>query len=310
MPTHVPVWRTSTNLASRLLMSTIAGSLLIAVSPAPVSADDSPVARARQWYLKEISKSEQACQLATRKVEESQRLLDKAQAIERKAPPDDVAGRSVAQQAAAKARLAIAKNSARQERECSRLSHLREGLGNVELTKGAAAMPVVVKGEITLVTAQGEVPWDGRTPLQSGQKLSTGKDGYAEVALPGTRYQVRLDADSTLTVLEDGVSLERGRFYYLKDAAQEMAEETFGKLVRVTSPKVVIAVRGTRFVTTLPPAERADITVLEGEVVLSQPGTKRETVVRAGHRVPLSDKGFGEPIPFDPVSLVPWWEKE
>lgn len=173
--------------------------------------------RAREWYRREIGKAEQPCQTARTELEKSQRTLERAEALVRKASPDDTAGRNVAQQAAAAAQSAIDKNTIRRDRMCDRLEQLRTNLGQAEQLAGAVAMPVVTRGTVSVVTDKGAIPWDGRTPLQPGQTIRTGADGYAEVFIRDLMGKFALEANTTFTLSAEGPQLARGQFYYLKE---------------------------------------------------------------------------------------------
>lgn len=104
-----------------------------------------------------------------------------------------------------------------------------------------------VKGEVVVVTASepGGVPGDKAMPLEEGDRITTGPDGSADVALDaGSLIHLAADSDFTLTDLKRSQSsfgLNAGTFL------AKIQKLLSAQSMVVKTPTAVAAVRGTEF---------------------------------------------------------------
>lgn len=149
------------------------------------------------------------------------------------------------------------------------------------------------KGEVTVFTAEDPegVPGGADMPLLPGDKVKTGEDGSAEIALSGEHcVSLRPRSELTLSNLrraDSELSLALGS---LLAKVQSLA----GGLFRVRTPSAVAAVRGTEFGVEIDEADPEQTLVGvfdEGKVAVSGADgaeetlkSNQETVVRRGSR--------------------------
>jgi hypothetical protein len=130
----------------------------------------------------------------------------------------------------------------------------------------------------------GEPPiWRAARPgdlLAPGDRVRTGRDGRAELALPAG--SVRLYGDSLLrlpaaAMASDGDAVELDAGSSLFDVLKRGGRSPF----EVRTPEVVVSIKGTRFLVTAD--ERAEVAVYHGTVGLRRGGdSAHELLVRAG----------------------------
>jgi hypothetical protein len=148
-----------------------------------------------------------------------------------------------------------------------------------------------VKGEVSVFTAEDPEggPGAAQMPLQAGDRIKTGSDASAEIALSGEHWIVlRPDSEFTLASLkradtELGLSLGG-----MLAAVAKLAAGGF----RVRTPAAVAAVRGTEFAVEVTPEQQTQVAVFdEGQVeVRGQIGepellqTDQETIISRGRR--------------------------
>jgi len=152
---------------------------------------------------------------------------------------------------------------------------------------------IEAKGEVTVFTADEPegVPGGADMPLLPGDKVKTGEDGSAEIALSGEHgISLRPRSELTLSNLrraDSELSLALGS---LLAKVQSLA----GGLFRVRTPSAVAAVRGTEFGVEIDEADPEQTLVGvfdEGKVTVSGADgaeetlkSNQETVVRRGSR--------------------------
>lgn len=304
---------------SAIVPRVVVVGLLSLLSPPMILASDAPLPavreKTRQWYVREIAKAEESCETAKAKLTQSQQTLQRIEALLNRASTGDVAGRSVALQAAATAKSAIEKNTRREERECGRLTQLRARAAPTVAPELLTAAVVVSRGTVTLNTPSGPIPWHAGATLQRGQTLSTGPDGEVELLLPADGARIRLDKNSSFSLDDQEQPLfDKGRLHYVKKKAEAFLEDPDKSLrqirVRLSRTGVAgLAVRGTELDVVIEPDESALVTVHEGEVAVQCEGSKEEVPVRPGQQVRFTGaKVLGAPAPVDPRQHDRWWE--
>lgn len=270
----------------------------------PLSLDARAAEPPDGWLRDQMKHAYEACHESKIKVGESQRLVERALALSAKAPPKDMAGRGVARQAEFKARSALAKNKAWNERACARARTLDQQLS--VLPKGNDwSLPVYVRGDVKVDTGHGLKRWDGKTPLQPGQTLKTGKDGYAEMVFPDGA-ELRVGPNTEFTVEKELPIFKNGSFYYAraKHDLEEFKEALLHRRFAVRTPTAVLAVRGTKFALVVDPKGPSRLALMEGEAAIIDTKSGTETVVHAGQQVEFQDANILRgPEPLDPKSF-------
>lgn len=294
---------------------------LLSLIPLPLSfAADTPspavLEKARQWYLHEIAKADEACETAKTKLAQARNTLQRVEALLDRASAGDVAGRSVALQAAAAAKSAIQKNEKREARECGRAAQLRARAAPTGAPDRLAAVITVSRGTVTVQTPSGPIPWTQGALLQPGQTISTGPDGEFDLELPGDAGRIRVGKNSSFTLAERGQLLfEAGRFHYV----HRKTDDTLGSLPARFEKMLVrfpmragtssIGVRGTEFETAMETDGTATVVVFDGEVTVQGEEMKEAVVVHAGQQVRFTGKTvFDGPLVADLKQRARWWE--
>ncbi|MBI4679285.1 MAG: FecR domain-containing protein [Elusimicrobia bacterium] len=105
-----------------------------------------------------------------------------------------------------------------------------------------------VKGTVTVFTTGGDadgMPADNDVPLEEGDRIKTGDDGYAEVAIEGDSLVV-LKANSQMTVASARIGASEIGLAFGSLLAKIQSALGVGGF-RVRTPTAVAAVRGTEF---------------------------------------------------------------
>lgn len=248
------------------------------------------------WYEASIVCAQAACERAKGRLEAAQALEHRARELAVKAPPGDGAGRAVAEQARAKAAQAAAKDRFGVARDCGGVEQLRRARTARE---GGAALILHARGAVTLMTHKGAVRWDGKAPLRPGQKIQTGKDGYAELAFPGQDGRVAVYPNSQFELGADETpKLKLGNFTFNRAAIMDRLKFSAGKepSLELTDRELTASVRGTRFAVHALPQGSGRLALFEGEVALKEPGVKgKEVVAHGGEAVSFKEGRIAGP---------------
>ena len=169
------------------------------------------------------------------------------------------------------------------------------------------AVATLVRGQVMKETPAGRVPFDPAKPLQLGDRLSLGEDGFVELQLEnGSAIQLGPKTD----FLYDRD--DRGTYYKLRQGTLHKVTAIMGVLglndqSTYRGAQCIVAVRGTEFTFEVSGNEEA-LTVLEGEIEVD-PGAGRDKVsLRAGQELAVPRTGaVGHPVAFDPSSVHRWW---
>lgn len=305
---------------SAMVQGVVIVGLFSLIPPPLILAADTPspavLEKARQWYVHEIAKAEESCETAKAKLTQSEQTLQRIEALLNRASTGDVAGRSVALQAAATAKSAIEKNTRREERECGRLTQLRARVAPTVAPSQLTAMVVVSRGSVTVQTPSGPIPWTAGAVLQRGQTISTGPDGEFDLVLPGDGSRIRLGKNSSFTLDDQGrFFFETGRFHYVKREANETLTQGLARIEKMfvrfpmRTATTALAVRGTELEVSSEPGGTALLIVLDGEVAVQCEGSKEEVLVRSGQQVRFTGENVLDgPIAVDLKPLDRWWE--
>lgn len=190
---------------------------------------------------------------------------------------------------------------------------------------------------------------DQAEQLQTGDEVSTGRGGKAELQILGGRGTVTMAENSRFKIEDDGPDSEvvrtlEGTFRFLvekkatfeadlkqelsplMDKAGQAMEKTdqsymsfLGKLKKRMEKKLEVkmrsggtcSVRGTEFLITEHPDGSSDITVIEGSIAMTDPTAKKEVLFGAGQKISVSPAGISLSVhAVDAASLPRWWEEQ
>lgn len=170
------------------------------------------------------------------------------------------------------------------------------------------AVPTLVRGHITVTTHYGNFSLDPTKPVELGEHVLVGGDGFLEMQLEdGSRMHLGPNTD----------------FLYERDVKGVYYQIFRGVLHKITIMGVrgsndeatyrglhtVGAVRGTDF--TLEVKDAQDLfTVLEGEIEVDPGAGRKKISLKAGQQLSVSQSGpTGSPVRFDTNALARWWER-
>lgn len=171
------------------------------------------------------------------------------------------------------------------------------------------AVATVVRGRISLVTRNGAIPFDPTAPVEIGQRISVGDDGFLELQL------------------EDGSAMHLGPktdFLYERDVQGVYYQLFRGELHKITTVMgvrgandqrryeglhAIAAVRGTDFTLEIIGAQDV-FTVFEGEIEVDPGGGRDKVTLSGGQKLTVPRSGtLGPPVGFDPKAVSQWWER-
>lgn len=270
------------------------------------------------------------------------------------APAERLAGESIIK--SEKAKTSYLKQGLLANRKLARIKGNKQRLSNDLLSWGRDNVRGAVswaKGNVTVNSPDrnGEKPVSAQhaEQLQSGDEVSTGREGKAELQVLGGRGSVTMAENSRLKIEDDKpgaevVCTQEGKFHFLveKKAAfeteleQELASllgkagqamdktndsylSFLGKLKKRMEKKLQVkmrsggtgAVRGTEFLVTEHPDGSSEITVIEGSVAISDSAAKKEVLITIGQKISISPDGIPLSVQgVDTDALPRWWEEQ
>lgn len=171
------------------------------------------------------------------------------------------------------------------------------------------AVPMLVRGHVTVETPYGSRPFDRTAPVEIGQHLLVGDDGFLELQLQdGSRMHLGPNTDFLYQRDVQGVYYQifRGALHKITIMGVRGSNDdpTYRGL------RTIGAVRGTEFTLEVTP-EQDLFTVFEGEIEVN-PGQGRDKVtLQAGQKLAVSNSGAGNtpPTGFDAATAAHWWDR-
>ncbi len=172
------------------------------------------------------------------------------------------------------------------------------------------AVPTIVRGHITVEGRYGSRPFDPTVPVEIGQHISVGDDGFLELQLedgsemhlgPNTNFEYGRDVQGVY------YQLFRGEMHKVTTAV--MGVRAANDEPRYKGLQAIGAVRGTDF--TLEIAGTQDVfAVFEGEVDVDPGGGRDKVSLHGGQKLAVPRSGpVGPPIAFDSKIASRWWER-
>jgi biotin carboxyl carrier protein len=244
------------------------------------------------------------------KEKEAEATFQQAASIRRQAEAAaDSKNAAIAAQAMDVAKEAVTRARNNKSEDQERLDAINTALGWPDSEK-PQAVATLVRGHVFRKSTAGLVRFDPVIPIQPGDRISTGDDGFLEMQLAnGSQMHIGPKSD----------------FSYQQDVQRIFYELLGGKFHRVSvwivgtrgandEPRykglqAVAAVRGTEF--TLEVVGTQDVfTVFDGELEV-EPGGGRETVaLKGGQRLVVPKSGQPtQRLEFDPNSAARWWQQ-
>lgn len=279
--------------------------LLLCVSPAHAAGES-----ADTWLEQAVTEQQyqlSACNAAEQRARNALELANKALRDAQDAQDNESV--ALTRQAAGIAQQAIVRSQRLRSRIQARLDALHAAAARQQEDAGVAA---AVRGEVSRSSGATRAAFDGQTPLQAGDRLETGHDGFVELIFPDhtllsvgpdTLIEIaELDADklqSAYRMIKGSLHIARKCLAYARDRRSLC----WGTQFRVSH--ATIGVRGTEFSLEENDGE-VTVTVLDGEVDASL-GQQR-AMARAMERLTLDRQGvLHGPLPVKPQELTRWW---
>lgn len=267
----------------------------------------SPASAANQeWIERETARYGAERLSLSRKEQEALRARQKAESAR------DLALRINDQKALPIAKLAMETADKALARIRSAMGRTESRLRGVERLRsvpgsGAAAVASIVRGTVEVKTSEGWRKLDQQRPLQPGEEIRTGADGYAEVMFDdGSR--VNLHARTSFKLESEGADessyrLSMGR---IKSEIERLGNRRYS----VRTPTAVAGVRGTEYLLEATEEGATSLTVLRGEVAFGPAGSEPATLVRKGEMAIVGKDGSMQgPRKVELRALQPWWEE-
>lgn len=170
------------------------------------------------------------------------------------------------------------------------------------------AIPTLIRGHISVETSYGSRPFDRTAPVEIGQHVLVGDDGFLELQLQDGS-QVHLGPNTDFLYQRDvqGVYYQILRGALHKISSIGVRDTNDGPTYR--GLHTIGAVRGTEFVLEVTPNEET-FTVFEGEVQVSTEDGGKEATLKAGQSLTVSKSGpMGTPTSFDTKTAAHWWNR-
>jgi hypothetical protein len=222
---------------------------------------------------------------------------------------EDTKNAAIARQAADLAQQTIDKIHELRQLDKERLDAINRAL-NQKFGDKAVAVPLILRGPVFKVTAAGQVPFDGTSPLIEGETLSTGEGGYLELEMEDGA-QIRLGGSSYFLFQkrESCRSIYRFTSGHLRSTRDHSESQTPAcEQQQFQLPHGILTARGTDFTIDVV-ADSAVITVFDGNLEIQRPGSEQTILLKRGERLELSANGApGKPSSFTRDSIVPWWK--
>jgi hypothetical protein len=288
--------------ASLLTFVTLVGA--ICLTPAPLAQTLSPqkqgLLELKGKLLKEISEYERKNTEAQGTLAQAESLRDMAKAA------NQINQANIYAEAVGLAQQTIdtAIKNISDDRE--RLDSINRALGWHE-TISPYAVPTLVRGHISVELSYGSRPFDRTAPVEMGQHVLLGDDGFLELQLQDGS-QVHLGPNTDFLYQRDvqGVYYQifRGVLHKITIMGVHGANDdsTYRGL------RTIGAVRGTEFTLEVNPNQEI-FTVFEGEVGVSSIDGGQKVSLRAGQRLTVPETGaMDQPIAFDSKNVAHWWK--
>ncbi|MEN6561005.1 MAG: hypothetical protein ABFD52_09545 [Acidobacteriota bacterium] len=202
-----------------------------------------------------------------------------------------------------------------------------------------------LSGSVRIAKKSGEIidpASGGPVFLETGDAITTGPGGRAELQTLGGRAVVRLGGESEIrlagdTVDKQAMELVKGRMYSAVDKPEELEARLSGpkpgrhfeepgsldklteKLLRplrrlarkwfeVIHSPTVGSIRGTRFSFEVKSDGGTELAVYEGEVELRNIVNGKTVIVGQGFKATAAQDGISEPLKMETIDA--WWEKQ
>jgi hypothetical protein len=267
----------------------------------PLSAEKQILLKRKGELLKEIQGYEQKKAAAQATLSQAISIRDMAKAA------NHVNDANVAAEAVGVSRQAIATAEKDIADDQQRLDAINRAL-NWPASAQPRAVATLARGHIVLETPNGPRPFDPTAPVEIGEQISVGDDGFLELQLDdGSQMQLGPKTDFEYQRDVQGVyyQLFQGELHKITIMGVRGANDQ----ARYRGLQSISAVRGTEF--TLEIIGGQDVyTVFEGWIEVDPTAGRAKIAVKAGQRLTVSKSGaVGQPVAFDPKTVQHWWEQ-
>lgn len=169
------------------------------------------------------------------------------------------------------------------------------------------AVATIVRGHISLLTNFGSYPFDPTVPVELGQHISAGEDGFLELQLQdGGQLQLGPKSDFLYERDVQGVYYQifRGALHKISIMGVRGANDQ----PRYRGLQAIAAVRGTDFTVEIKDGQDVFM-VFEGAIEVDPGGGRDKVTLNAGQRLAVPKSGpVGQAVAFDSKAVSYWWE--
>lgn len=170
---------------------------------------------------------------------------------------------------------------------------------------GAVKAPVFVK------RGNGWVTFDGETPIETGDEVRTGPNGFMELIFTDGSI-VRLDANSSFVPLEMTEKKSIFEFITGRIHAQYLCMKNRRDIcrpIKYRAHNIGFSPRGTEFQAEISPDGKTTILVMEGTVEITPIKSNKIVVLKPGEQAIVTKDGeLQELLPVDLRKIDRWWE--